>query len=145
MSNQPEPPATVPTAPEERRLELRRLKEEFSQGAAAQELAALVAPDDQTDAELEQFMLLLKERKGRRKQNLDLLKQFFDDPQKLNVRMQGVPSSTTAEEITQRCGEIDYQIKLLRAILETLEGERQLLAAAAQAASPAQSGKAPEE
>ena len=145
MSNQPEPPAAVPTTPEERRQELLRLKEEFSQGAAAQELAALVAPDDQTDAELEQFMHQLKERKGRRKQNLDMLKQFFDDPQKLNVRVKGVPSSTTAEEIAQRCGEIDYQIKLLKALLETLESERQLLAAAAQPASPAQSGKAPDE
>jgi hypothetical protein len=145
MSSQPDPPAAVPTTPEERRQQLLRLKEEFSQSAAAQELAALVCPDDQTDAELEQFMRQLKERKGRRKQNLELLKQFFDDPQKLNVRVQGVPSSTTAEEITQRCGEIDYQIKLLTALLETLESERQMLVAAAQPASPAPSGNAPDQ
>jgi hypothetical protein len=130
MSKQPDSPAAPPT-PEERRQQLLRLKEEFSQSAAAQELAALVCPDDQTDAELEQFMRQLKERKGRRKQNLDLVKEFFDDPQKLSVRAHGVPSSTTAAEITQRCGELDYQIRLLKALLETLESERQMLAAAA--------------
>jgi hypothetical protein len=133
MSKQPDSPA-APLTPEERRQQLLRLKEEFSQSAAAQELAALVCPDGQTDAELEQFMRQLKERKARRKQNLDLVKQFFDDPQKLSVRAQGVPSSTTAEEIVQRCRELDYQITLLKALLETLESERQMLEAAVQPA-----------
>jgi hypothetical protein len=117
---------------EEHRRQLLQLKDEFIQGAAARELAALVSPDE-TDAELEQFIRQLRERKARRKQNLDLLKEFFDDPQKLNVRAQGVPSSTTPEEIATRCRELDYQIRLLKALLEMLEGERQML----EAASPA--------
>jgi hypothetical protein len=144
MRNPPEPAAAVPSTPEEQRQELLRLKEEFTHSAAAQELAALVCPDDQTDAELEQFMRQLRERKGRRKKNLDLVKQFFDDPQKLSVRPRPVESSTTAAEITQRCGELDYQIKLLKALLETLQGEREMLAAAAQQSPPALTGDAPE-
>jgi hypothetical protein len=143
MSNQPDPAAAAPLTPDEQRQELLRLKEEFAHSAAAQELAALVCPDDQTDAELEQFMRQLRERKGRRKKNLDLVKQFFDDPQKLSVRPHPVESSTTAAEIAQRCGELDYQIKLLKALLETLEGEREMLAAAAQSAPPASTGKTP--
>ena len=131
-----DPPDTPPTplTPEERHQQLLRLKEEFTQSIAARELAALVTPDDQTDAELEQFMRQLKERKARRKQNLDLLKDFFDDPQKLNVRAQGTPSSTSAEEIAQRCQDLDYQIRLLKALLEMLETERQMLESAAQPA-----------
>jgi len=136
MNKQPDSSTVAPT-PEERRQQLLRLKDEFSRSVAAQELAALVCPDDQTDAELEQFMRQLKERKGRRKQNLDLVKQFFDDPQKLSVRAHGVPNSTTAAEISQRCGELDYQIRLLKALLETLESEREMLAAAAQPSTPA--------
>ena len=121
---------------EEHRRQLLQLKEEFTQSIAARELAALTSPD-QTDAELEQFIRQLRERRARRKQSLDLLKDFFDDPQKLNMRPQPIPSSTTADEIAQRSRELDYQIKLLKALLEMLESERQMLETAAQSPHPA--------
>ena len=83
--------------------------------------------DPKKDEEVRSFIRTLTERKEKRKHQLSIVKSFLEDPLRFGLQTELVPSSTTSEEIEQRKQELGYRIKLLKTLLEIMEGEMQLL------------------
>ena len=83
--------------------------------------------DQRKDEEVRTFIRTLTERKEKRKYQLSIVKSFLEDPLRFGLQTDLVPSSTTSEEIEQRKQELDYRIKLLKTLLEIMEGEMVLL------------------
>lgn len=83
--------------------------------------------DPKQDEEVRTFIRTLTERKEKRKHQLSIVKSFLEDPLRFGLQTELVPSSTSSEEIEHRKQELGYRIKLLKTLLEIMEGEMQLL------------------
>jgi hypothetical protein len=113
-----------------RRNELAKMQER-----AVAERENDTSPDEageQSDGEeLTGFLRSLRSDKDKRKYQLGLVKELYEDPLKLNFKTQFVPNSSTPEEIAERKMELRYRIDMLKAVMEITEGELNLLSRAA--------------
>ncbi|HHZ87568.1 MAG TPA: hypothetical protein EYN73_01770 [Chromatiaceae bacterium] len=80
--------------------------------------------------ELNAFIKELVEKKKQRKHQLDLIQEFFENPDDYGVQVDIIPSSSSHKEIDQRKAELEYRVNLLRSVLTALEGELELLGVA---------------
>ena len=77
--------------------------------------------------ELNAFLKDLAEKKKRREFQLEMVKEFFEDPLKFGVKADTVPTSTSPEEIKKRILDLEYRRDLLKFVLESTEAELALL------------------
>lgn len=77
--------------------------------------------------DINNFIKEVVERKKARKQQLEIVYDFFDNPAAYGVDTDIIPSSTSEDEIDARKKELQHKIDLLRSVLKALEGEMQLL------------------
>jgi hypothetical protein len=114
----------------ERRNELKKMQERAV--AARDSDDSPKETDEQSEGEeITGFLVSLKSDRDKRKHQLGLVKDLYENPMKLNFKAQFVPSSSTPEEIAERKIELQYRIKMLKAVMEITEGELQLLSRAA--------------
>ncbi len=74
--------------------------------------------------ELNQMLGDLLAKKKRRKYQLNIIKDFFEEPEKYGVDADDVPHSSTREEMLARHSELTYRIALLKSVLRVLERKR---------------------
>ena len=125
------PPAAEP-APGDRRQRLQSLKEQFAKdmpaGIGESPSRGAAAGDARTQAaELNAFLKSMGGRKQMRQHQLQLIKEFFDNPLAFGAEANIIPTSTTTAEIEQRKKEVNYRIDLLKSVLAVLEGEMEML------------------
>jgi len=77
--------------------------------------------------ELNAFIKDLVEKKKQRKHQLDIIQDFFENPDDYGVQVDIIPSSTSHKEIGERKAELNYRVDLLKSVLQALEGELELL------------------
>ena len=111
-----------------RREELHRLKEQLAGENRLKGNAEQLDPGEhQKDEELRSFVEALAERKKKKKHQLQIIKDLFEDPIRFGLQTEFIPSSTSIEEIEQRKKELRYRMDLLRTMLEMMESEMELL------------------
>lgn len=76
---------------------------------------------------INRFLKEIVERKKQRKQQLDIIQDFFENPAAYGVDTSFIPSSTTQGEIDERKDDLQHKLDLLRSVLKALEGEMELL------------------
>lgn len=129
---------------ESRRHELFDLREAQRIAAEANKGVAPTKEALQQDKELQRFIKALLEKKDERKYQLSVVKGFLEDPLSFGIKTEGIPSSSTVEEIEARRQELQYRADLLRTLLEMTEGEMQLLDATEVASEPEPTSTEPE-
>ena len=79
------------------------------------------------EGDLSQFLGSIAEGKGDRKQQLEIIQDFFQHPEKYGIETDLIPTSTEIEEVEERRSELQYRIDLLRSVLKAMESEMGLL------------------
>jgi len=116
----------------DRKQRLQSLKEQFAKDmpAGVGESGAAGGPGGGARtqaAELSGFLQSMGGRKQTRQHQLQLIKEFFDNPLAFGAEANIIPTSTTAAEIEQRKKEVGYRIDLIKSVLAVLEGEMEML------------------
>jgi hypothetical protein len=123
-------PKTAAAADDEagtRARQLRLLEIREAMPAAAAPAAAPDAPGRTQGGELNDFIRTLVDRREQRRHQLEIIRDFFENPVAFGVQADVIPSGTPLEEIRERKKELRYRIDLLRSVLDALEGEHKLL------------------
>ena len=98
----------------DRRKELWRLKEQTAGENRLKGDAEQLGPGEhQQDEALRSFVEIVAERQKKRKHQLQIIKDLFEDPVRFGLQTEFIPSSTSAEEIEQRKKELRYRMDLL--------------------------------
>jgi hypothetical protein len=130
-----DPAAAAPDAEQagagDRRQRLQSLKEQFAKDMPAgvgESAGGAPGGGPRTQAaELSGFLQSMGGRKQKRQHQLQLIKEFFDNPLAFGAEANIIPTSTTAAEIEQRKKEVNYRIDLIKSVLAVLEGEMEML------------------
>lgn len=119
----------------ERRKRLKAIRSNVGDGDTTKETGRASSSSEREGhpkaTDLDAFLRQLKERKQQKKQQLQLIQEFFENPVKFGVQTDFNPSSTTLEEMRAHKKDLQYRIDLLKSILQAMEGEMQVLCQAA--------------
>lgn len=63
----------------------------------------------------------------KRRQQLEVLKGFFGDPARLDLRHAAIPTSSSAEELARHRETLTYRLECLKAMVELTQGELETL------------------
>jgi len=111
-----------------RKKRLLELKDDVQQKSHAENSQTDSAVASETEGDdLNRFIKGVLEQKKSRKQQLEIVQDFFENPTAYGVDTDIIPSSTTKVEIDSRKKELQHRINLLRSVLKAFEGELQLL------------------
>jgi hypothetical protein len=83
--------------------------------------------DDQAEADVQQFLKTLSEKKEQKKYQLSLIKEYLADPSRFGGQADVIPTSTTLEEFEERKRDLTFRMGLLKMLLALAEEEMHLL------------------
>lgn len=110
-----------------RKKRLLELKDEQQRESHTATAAEPVVEGKTEGEDINNFIKEVVERKKARKQQLEIVHDFFENPAAYGVDTDIIPSSTTVGEVDERKKELQHKIDLLHSVLKALESEMQLL------------------
>jgi hypothetical protein len=110
-----------------RKNRLLELKDEHQRDGNSQTATGPAVEGETEGDAINKFIKHVVEHKKSRKQQLEIVQDFFNNPTAYGVDTDIIPSSTTEDEINARKKELQHKIDLLRSVLRAFESEMQLL------------------